>query len=74
MAETGSVGLAVIKSYVQACTWIMSVLVLFFYAVSSSMSISSNFWLAEWSNANGRFNSSNFSAITFCDHPDYLDL
>ncbi|XP_064405656.1 multidrug resistance-associated protein 1-like [Halichondria panicea] len=73
-AKTGTVSISVIKSYIKACTWIMSVLVFLFYGLSNALSVSSNFWLAEWSNAEGNFNKTNFTAITFCDHPDHLDV
>ncbi len=73
-AKTGTVSISVIKSYIKACTWVMSVLVFLFYGLSNALSVSSNFWLAEWSNAEGNFNKTNFTAITFCDHPDHLDV
>ena len=72
--QTGTVKLSVVVAYLKACTWLMSGLTFFFYVASSVMIISANFWLAEWSNAEGRFNATNFSALTFCDHPGNIDV
>ncbi|XP_064405659.1 multidrug resistance-associated protein 1-like [Halichondria panicea] len=69
-AETGTVRPAVIVSYIRACTWLMTGLTILFYIATNVASVSSNFWLAEWSNAEGKFNTANFSAVSFCDHPD----
>ena len=74
IAETGTVKLSVMVAYIKACTWLMSGLTCFFYIGNSAMLMSANFWLAEWSNAEGRFNATNFSALTFCDHPNNIDV
>ena len=71
--EIGTVKLSVIFSYIKACTWIMSGLTILFYVITNVVSVAFNFWLAEWSNAEGRFNATNSSAWTVCDHPDNID-
>ena len=74
IAETGTVKLSVMFAYIKACTWLRSGLTFLFYIGNSVMLMSANFWLAEWSNAEGRFNATNFTALTFCDHPDNIDV
>ncbi len=73
-AETGNVKWSVIFSYVRACTYLMSGLTVLFYTLTNSVAVGSNFWLVEWSNAAKRINTTNFTALTVCDHPDTLDV
>ena len=62
--QTDRVTLAVIAAYCRACTWCMTILVLFFTVMSHAVSVATNFWLAEWSSAES--DSPNTTA-TLCD-------
>ena len=75
-AETGKVKLSVILAYCRACTWFLTVLTLLFYTLTSGASVASNFWLADWSNAEGkiRANETYFVKVTACDKEDGPDV
>ena len=62
--QTNRVTFAVIAAYCRACTWYMTVLVLFFTVMSHAVSVATNLWLAEWSSAES--DSPNTTA-TLCD-------
>lgn len=74
-AQTGGVKLAVMLLYFRACRWFMALLVLFIYVLAVGASVAAGFWLANWSDAEGRERASsmNFSgtnasgAFTVCD-------
>ena len=79
-AETGKVKLSVIIAYCRACNWFLAILTLLFYISSSGSSVASNFWLADWSNAEGNIrinettNTTYFIKMTACDKDDGPDL
>ena len=79
-AETGKVKLSVILAYCRACNWLLTILTLLFYISTSGSSVASNFWLADWSNAEGNFrtnettNSTYFIKKTACDKDDGPDV
>ena len=79
-AETGKVKLAVILAYCRACTWFLTILTLLFYTLTSGASVASNFWLADWSNAEGNVranetgNGTAFVKVTACDKEDGPDV
>jgi hypothetical protein len=80
-AETGKVKLAVILAYCRACTWFLTILTFLFYTLTSGASVASNFWLADWSNAEdniGRVNETGngtaFVKVTACDKEDGPDM
>ena len=64
-AETGNVKLSVIIAYCRACTWYMSLLTLLLYVLTNGASVASNFWLADWSNAEGNIRDSEIKNTTF---------
>ena len=72
-AETGRITAAVILAYCRACTWYMTVFVLLFNVLSNALAVVTNFWLADWSNAAGRAQTSDVnitvttSQVTACD-------
>lgn len=79
-AETGKVKLSVILAYCRACTWFLTFLTLLFYTLTSGASVASNFWLADWSNAEGNIranetgNVTAFVKVTACDREDGPDV
>ena len=79
-AETGKVKLSVILAYCRACTWFLTILTLLFYTLTSGASVASNFWLADWSNAEGNIranetsNGTGFVKVTACDKEDGPDV
>ena len=78
-AETGRVQFSVLLAYLKACTWIMSGITVLLYILTNSASVGANFWLAEWSNAEGALENATkyngtFSPLTFCDHSNYTDM
>ena len=79
-AETGKVKLSVILAYSRACTWFLTILTLLFYTLTSGASVASNFWLADWSNAEGNIranetgNGTSFDKVTACDKEDGPDV
>ena len=79
-AETGKVKLSVILAYSRACTWFLTILTLLLYTLTSGASVASNFWLADWSNAEGNIranetgNGTSFDKVTACDKKDGPDV
>ena len=78
-AETGRVKFSVLLAYLKACTWVMSGLTILLYILTTSASVGSNFWLAEWSNAEGALENATkyngtFDSVTICDHSNYTDV
>ena len=79
-AETGKVKLTVIIAYCRACTWFLTILTLLFYTLTSGASVASNFWLADWSNAEDNVHASEtangtaFVKVTACDGEDGPDM
>ena len=79
-AETGNVKIAVILAYCRACTYLMTFLTLLFYVLTNGASVASNFWLAEWSNAEGNehtsetHNGTSFVKVTACDKQNGPDV
>ena len=72
-AETGNVKISVILAYCIACTWYMTLITLFLYVLTNVASVASNFWLADWSNAEGNIRDSElknttFAKVTACDN------
>ena len=70
--QTNRISLAVIFAYCRACTWCMSILVLFFTVMSHTSSVVTNLWLAEWSSAES---DSTNATLTLCDEtasPEYV--
>ena len=73
-AETGKVKLSVILAYCRACNWFLTIITLLFYISTSGSSVASNFWLADWSNAEGNYrynettNTTYFIKSTACDN------
>ena len=53
-AQTSCFKLAVLLTYCRTCRWFMAVLTLIFYALAVGASVAANFWLADWSDAEGR--------------------
>lgn len=73
--ETGKVKLSVILAYCRACNWILTILTLFFYISTSGSSVASNFWLADWSNAEGNYLIDNATyQATACDKENGPDV
>ena len=64
-AETGNVRLSVILAYCRACTWYMTLITLLFYVLTDGASVASNFWLADWSNAEGNMRANETKNVTF---------
>ena len=62
-AQTGSVKLAIMLVYFRACIWFVPVLFLLIYALAVGASVAAGFWLADWSDAEGKVGagSMNFS-------------
>ena len=60
-------------AYCRACSWLMTLLTLLFYVLTSSASVAAGYWLAEWSNAEGNAligssaGNSSSSSSTVCD-------
>ena len=52
------VKLSVFFDYAQSLTWYMALLILLFNVLSSGLSVGSNFWLAAWSDREGKGNVS----------------
>ena len=52
------VKLSVLFSYIRACTFLVTFLVLVFNILSNGTSVGSNFWLAQWSNQQNDINAS----------------
>ena len=58
----------------------MTVLTLLFYTMTNGASVASNFWLADWSTAEGNINTNNmtndtsFKRVTACDKPSGPDM
>ena len=70
--QTNRVTLAVISAYCRACTWCMTILVLFFTVMSHAVSVATNLWLAEWSSAE---TDDVNTTSTLCDNansPEYV--
>lgn len=70
--QTVSVKLAIMLVYFRACKWFMAVLFLLIYALSVGASMAAGFWLADWSDAEGRegagsVNFSGTSMFTVCE-------
>ena len=63
--ETGNVRLSVILAYCRACTWYMTLITMLFYVLTNGASVASNFWLADWSNAEGNMHTSETKNVTF---------
>ena len=72
--------LSVILAYCRASNWFLAIITLLFYMSMSGASVASNFWLADWSNAEGNFhfnetdNVTTFTRMTACDNIDGPDL
>ena len=60
-------------AYCRACSWLMTLLTLLFYVLTSGASVAAGYWLAEWSNAEGNAligssaGNSSSSGSTVCD-------
>ena len=70
--QTNCVTLAVISAYCRACTWCMTILVLFFTVMSHAVSVATNLWLAEWSSAE---TDNVNTTLIFCENansPEYV--
>ena len=68
--QTDRIMFAVVAAYCRACTWIMTILVLFFNVMSHSVSVATNLWLAEWSsseNVKSDMENGTLSKTTACD-------
>lgn len=66
-AKTGRALFSILLAYCRACTFPMSILVLVLGMFINVFSVSGNFWLAAWSNAEDRSGSENFTGSTACD-------
>ena len=67
-AETGRVNFSVLLTYCKAATWYMAIGVVLFNALSTGVSVGTNFWLAEWSTAAGfLLQPNNTVQVTACD-------
>ena len=67
--QTGSIKdtLMLIYTYCRACNWLLTLLTLLFYVLTIGASVASNFWLAEWSNAEGNKQADGMKANGTCD-------
>ena len=78
-AETGRVTFAVILAYCRACTWYMTVFVLVFNILSNVFAVVTNFWLADWSNAEATRDANSDGGnhtvveVTACDSADSIE-
>ena len=59
------VKLSVVVAYFKACTYSLSLLTIFLSVCQNGASIASNFWLADWSNAEDAILGLNTSAPNF---------
>ena len=50
-AMSGNVKLSVIFAYCRACTWFVTVITVILNILAQAASITTNFWLSKWSNA-----------------------
>ncbi|XP_003391152.3 PREDICTED: multidrug resistance-associated protein 1-like [Amphimedon queenslandica] len=59
--KSGNIRLSVLNSYIKSCTYYISLLITFFYMLSSGAAVSQNVWLAHWSNTQDNNNNDNDS-------------
>ena len=55
MCVASQVKLSVVITYIKACTFSMTGMVILFSTLSNGSSVGSNFWLAHWSNQESSF-------------------
>lgn len=58
--------MSVVISYIKACTFSMTGLVILFYVLTNAASVGSNFWLAHWSNEESASSEKGTDMSVFC--------
>lgn len=60
------VKMSVVISYLKACTFSMTGLVILFNVLTNASSVGSNFWLAHWSNEESASSGEGTDMLVYC--------